>query len=437
MMNKIIVVVIVILALVGAGYGYYSYTLNQQVISISGQLTSLQAEHNERLAAINEELAANLPRIDQLEEETSVVRKSVANLEEELNETKAGIGIVENEIDETRLRVTAVEGEIGETLAVIDTLENEITTVTTELSQSQLNAHKVYEQVFRATVRVTDGVSVIGSGFIFDNESHIMTAYHVIDNLSEIYIVFPDGKTSKATVTGSSRDSDVAVLTLVDKPAIEAPVMADSSALRIGEPVIAIGNPFDLSETLTAGVVSQINRTAEIEYDSQTRRVNNLIQFDAAINFGNSGGALVNSRGEIVGMVIARVNPNTGDGIYYAVSSNKFKKVAASLIENGVFEYPWLGIAMVDITPRFAQDNTLETINGVVIKGISAGGPAAVSGIRVDDILLTIDGMIIRDADGLTSYLGEYKTPGDLATITLIRGTDNLELSLEIGKRQS
>ena len=143
----------------------------------------------------------------------------------------------------------------------------------------------------------------------------------------------------------------------------------------------------------------------------------------------------MNSRGEIVGMVIARIDPGNGDGIYYAVSSNKFKKVAASLIEQGFFEYPWLGLAVSDITPKTAQDKALETVNGVLVQGITTDSPAATSGIKVGDVLVSIDGMVIRDVDGLTSYLGEFKTPGDVVAIELIRGTDNVEISLTVGKR--
>ncbi len=435
MAKKFIIVLFVILAWLGAGHGYYSYTLNQQIDSLTEQLTSFQMEQSAQLGAINDGLAANLPRIAGLEAETSRIQESVGKLESELNEARKGIDKIGNEVHETQLRVAMAEYEIGGTIVNIDTLKDEISSTTAEFSKSQINAQMVYEQVFRATVRVTDGESTIGSGFIFDNEARVVTAHHVIENLSEIHIVFPDGKTSRAEVTGSSRDADVAVLTLNDKPVIEALVMADSSELKIGEPVVAIGNPFELSETLTAGIVSQVSRTAELGTDIPARRIDNLIQFDAAANSGNSGGALVNSRGEVVGMVIARVNPNKGDGVYYAVSANKVKKVAASLIDRGFFDYPWLGVSVSDITPKFAQEEALESVHGVVIRGVSSGGPAAASGIKVDDILVSIDGMIIHDVSGLTSYLGEYAIPGDLATIILIRGTDNLDLSVEIGKR--
>ncbi|MBA7671794.1 Serine protease Do-like HtrA [subsurface metagenome] len=298
-----------------------------------------------------------------------------------------------------------------------------------------IDASEVYQRVSQATVRISNGERTIGSGFIFDNEAHVLTASHVVEDLSQIYVVLPDGRISTATSTGSCLFSDVAVLTLEDELIVEPIMLADSASVRIGEPVAAIGNPLDLTETLTTGIVSQTNRYAEIDYDSQTRWVTNLIQFDAAVNAGNSGCPLVNAEGEVIGVVIARIEPDEGDGIYYAVSSNKVKRVAASLIAQGSFDYPWLGVVITDLTPQIVQTKALETANGVLVTEIAANSPAEAAGIEAEDIIVAIDGVTIRDVATLTSYLGEHKSPGETATITLIRDTTELELSLEIGKR--
>ena len=207
--------------------------------------------------------------------------------------------------------------------------------------------------------------------------------------------------------------------------------------MRVGEPIVTIGNPFNLPQTLTAGIVSQINRFVEIEYDSKTSWVANLIQFDAAVNFGNSGSPLVNSAGEVIGMVIARIHPNEGDGIYYAVSSNKVNRVATSLIDKGFFDYPWLGVEIADLTPQIVQIRELETTNGVLVKKVSPESPAAAAGIKVDDIIVAIDETATRDIADLTSYLGEHKSPDELVSLTLIRDTTKLELSFKIGTRSS
>ena len=163
----------------------------------------------------------------------------------------------------------------------------------------------------------------------------------------------------------------------------------------------------------------------------------NLIQFDAATNPGNSGCPLLNSAGEVIGMVIARINPDEGDGIYYAVSSNKFKRVAASLITRGSFDYPRIGVNVSNLTPQQVQTRGLETVNGALVRGVTADSPAMTAGIEVDDIIVAIDGLVIRNVAELTSYLGEHKSPGDASTIELIRGTTRLELSLNIGNQPS
>ncbi len=211
--------------------------------------------------------------------------------------------------------------------------------------------------------------------------------------------------------------------------------LADSAKVKIGEPVAAIGNPFDLEETITTGIVSQVNRQAEIEYNAQTRWVSNLIQFDAAVNYGNSGCPLLNSAGEVIGLVIARIEPGEGDGIYYAVSSNKVQRVVTSLITEGSFDYPWLGIGIANLTPQTMQTLALDTTNGVLVEGVLTEGPAATAGIQVDDIIIAIDGFMVRNTADLTSYLGEYVSPGETVTITLIRNSTRLDLSLEVGKR--
>lgn len=379
------------------GLCFYTYTLSQQINYLSEQLAVFQQEH--------------VAQIDALSEELTTLKT------------------------ETLIRLGILEGEIGEATSRLDILEDEIEDLATAFSPSLINASEVYQKVRQATVRISNGERTVGSGFILDAEAHVVTANHVTEDLANIYVILPDGSISPATITGSCPHSDVAVLTLEDEPVTESLVLADSATVRIGEPVVTIGNPFDLTETLTSGIVSQINRFIEIETDSETRWVANLIQFDAAANFGNSGGPLLNSEGEVIGMVIARINPDEGDGIYYAVSANKIRRVAASLIDQGSYDYPWVGVEITNLTPQTAEDRELETTNGVLVKSIFTDSPAEAAGIKADDIIVAIDGMAVRGAADLTSYLGEHKSPDEEATLTLIRDTTKMELSVEIGKR--
>jgi len=299
-----------------------------------------------------------------------------------------------------------------------------------------IDASGVYQRVSQATVMITDGKNSIGSGLIFDTEGHIITNHHVAEELSPIYVILYDGRVYQATSVGSCQFSDIAVLKIEDETDIEPPPLADSSQVVIGEPVVVIGSPFGLRDTLTAGIISQVNRFEEIGYDTENRWVANLLQFDAAVNFGNSGGPLFNARGEVIGIVVARRNPMESDGIYYAVSANKAKRVAEALIAKGSFDYPWIGVGIANINPQIVQDRDLETANGVLVAEVFSDSPAEAGGIKVDDIIVSIDGVPIRNSADLTSYLGEFKSPGDDTTIGVTRGTAKLELPIEVGKRK-
>jgi len=425
MVNKITIGLLVLLLFFVGGFGYYTYTFHQQVNMMRVELNTFQNEQAARTEAIQSEIIS-------------------LN-----NELRAGLDNLGAEIDKNIAHSVDLEDKVGASLAVIDTLEQrvsgnleEIASIKQELTEAAeiagpvMNTPKVYQKVNQAVVRISNGQGTVGSGFIYSSEGHVLTAHHVIDKLDEIYVIIPDGKVFPADVVGSCAFSDVAVLKIDDISGIEPPTMADSSKIKVGDPVAAIGSPFDLAESLNAGIISQINRFADIEYDGQTRWVANLIQFDAAVNFGNSGGPLFDSDGGVIGLVIARVGPEEGDGIYYAVSSNKVRRVADSIIARGYFAYPWLGIGISDLTPQQVQDIGLESINGVLVTQIVPDSPAKVAGVQVDDIIIAIDSTEARNVAEFTSYLGEYKSPGESTTLTVIRDTITIDMSLEIGLRE-
>ncbi len=330
--------------------------------------------------------------------------------------------------------IQSLEKEVSGNLDKIDAIGEKLAE-TILFADSVINAPDLYRQVSEAVVRIRNGQRTAGSGFIYDSEGHVLTAYHVIDKLDEIYAIMPSGKTYPADVVGSCEFSDVAVLQLDNEPGVEPLEIADSNQVEIGDPVAAIGSPFDLSESLSTGIVSQVNRFAEITDNGQARWVANLIQFDAAVNFGNSGGPLFNSDGDVIGLAIARVQPAEGDGIYYAVSSNKFRRVADAIIDQGSFDYPWLGVNISDLTPQQVQDLEPESIHGVLVNQALADSPAAAAGVQADDIITSIDGTAIANMAMLTSYLGENLSPGEPTTLTVIRDSAALDISLEVGQR--
>jgi S1-C subfamily serine protease len=320
-----------------------------------------------------------------------------------------------------------------ETLASIDALDNKLSGFASEMEQALINAGQIYEEVSQSIVRISDGENVLGSGFVFDSEGHILTNNHVVKGHNLIYIISADGRTAMATIIGTCEYSDVAVLS--QSLPIPALTLADSSTVKAGEPVIVIGSPFGLPATITSGVISQTDQVAEVTDEMETIGVANIIQFDAAVNFGNSGGPLLNPAGEAIGMVIARIDPDLGDGVYWAISSNKVSRVAQSIIEQGYFDYPWLGVEVSNLTPKIATARNLETINGAWVRTAIPANPAEAAGVMADDIIVAIDGTPVQDVADLTSYLGEYATYNEEVTLTLIRYGIEIELPVTMGKR--
>lgn len=425
MSNRIVVGLLALIIILLGGMGAYSYILNQR-------LNDLSEEIREGLRISQEEQAAGI----------SDVAGKLAVFKDEVLDgiDRLGIDLAENKA-ENAAEIISLEETIDDNLARISSvriaLQGDINDLSGELSKSLLNAADVYQEVVRAVVRITDGETVIGSGFLIDNAGHVMTAYHVIDSLTDIEVVMADGSIYSADVAGSNRISDIAVLTLDGIPDVTPLELADSAGVAVGQPVVAIGNPFEISESLTSGIVSQLNRFIEIRGNSQTQWVANLIQFDGAVNFGNSGCPLFNSQGEVIGMVVARIGPELGDGINYAVSSNKLSRVSKALISDGTFEYPWLGIVAIDLTPQAARDRGLSSINGVLVDEVAPGSPAEAEGVEVDDIIISLDGQEIRTLAELSSFLGEFTSPDQAVSIVLMRNGVSLELTVVIGRRSS
>ncbi|OGO31044.1 MAG: hypothetical protein A2Z29_08235 [Chloroflexi bacterium RBG_16_56_11] len=434
MLNKVMVVLLIVLLCLTGGVGYYSYTLNQRVDDLSARLTGYESEQALRLAGISENLTAlgslTASGLNALQGGINAVQSQVDNAAARITAQESGLVAARESIATAEVEISNAESRIQELSANVSS----IASTQTGLTKGVLDANKVYGIVSRSTVRITNGQSTIGSGFIYDTGGHVVTAFHVIDGLSPIYVVMYDGSVSTATVAGSSPASDIGVLKLAVIPSAPPVSMGDSSLVKIGEPVVAIGSPLDIRDTATAGIISRTNRYTDYGLASP---VPNLLQFDAPVNPGNSGGPLANAAGEIIGVVVARIQAAQGDGIYYAVSSDKVKKVADEVITNGSFAYPWIGVNIGDITPQQAEEMSLATTYGVLVSSVVAGQPAEAAGIRAGDVIVTIDGVPVRDTGELTSYLGENKSPGETTTIEVIRGAERLNITVTVGTRPS
>jgi S1-C subfamily serine protease len=413
MANKVVIGLLVLLLVINAAIGTYAYLLGRDINTLSEQLADQQEEFAEQLGAVRDDVEAFFI---ETEDQFDTFAEEIQSNLDILNVLAEAVALAANRIAGLEAGMADISGELGELGPL-------------------LYADTVYQAVSQSVVSISDGENTIGSGFVYDDDGHVVTANHVVDELTTIYVVLPDGRTTPASVVGTCPLSDVAVLALERQFDVIPLTLADSAVINIGEPVVTIGSPFDEAGTITAGIVSQLDRYESIGDEIESSWIANLIQFDAPANFGNSGGPLFNVDGEVVGIIVARVEPELGDGISYAVSSNKITRVAGAIIESGSFDYPWLGVAVSDITPLMAEMIGRESVNGALVGQIIAGGPADSAGVRSNDIITGINGVSVNSTADLVSYLGEYTSPGDSATLTIIRSDTEIELTVTLSNR--
>ncbi|HSC36426.1 MAG TPA: trypsin-like peptidase domain-containing protein [Chitinophagaceae bacterium] len=256
-----------------------------------------------------------------------------------------------------------------------------------------------------------------GSGFIISSDGFVVTNHHVIENASDIRVAFTDGRVVSAELRGTDPSTDIAVLKLYES-GLKALSFTDSDALQAGQIAIAIGNPLGLQHTVTAGVVSALGRTLRA---GNGRLIDDVIQTDAALNPGNSGGPLVNSSGQVIGVNTATIV--SAQGLCFAVSSNIAAYVAGRLIIEGRVKRAQLGIAgqMVNLTGRMVAANKLDTKTGVYVSEIVADSPAYNHEIRVGDIIVAFNGKPVSSVDDLHKLLHE-KEIGRSASLEVLRG---------------
>jgi serine protease Do len=342
-------------------------------------------------------------------------------------------------------------------------------------NSSELSLPDLFSKVEKSVVQVASkedtGISLgsrLGSGFVYDRNGHIVTNYHVIaggTSEGKVQITFLDGSTYNARLIGGDPFSDLAVLQLDGEnipsyKLVPLPI-GDSTTLRVGERVVAIGNPFGLSGSMTEGIVSGLGRmlpSAEQEEELEMIPSNiapsagflipDIIQTDAPINPGNSGGPLLNIRGEVIGINTA-IFSTTGAsaGIGFAIPSNTIKNVIPSLITKGDYQHPYLGIVGVDITPEIAEALGLTEARGFLVTDVSSGSPAQKAGIQGGsslanvngreiamggDVILKVDEHTVRKLDDVLTYLEREKKVGEAVQLTILRngGTENINLTL-------
>ncbi|HEY6165834.1 MAG TPA: trypsin-like peptidase domain-containing protein [Nitrososphaeraceae archaeon] len=335
--------------------------------------------------------------------------------------------------------------------------------VMAQLTSSTLPAYQpdtIFNMVDNSVVQITtrnpnlqtQNATELGSGFIYDKQGHIITNNHVVDGAKLVDVTFVDGSRYVATTIGRDAYSDIAVLQIVGnlthspKPLI----IANSSKLKIGEPVFAIGHPFGIENTMTAGIIGQTRYLLSIPQLGVFTP--DVIQTDAAINPGNSGGPLVNTKGEVIGLIIGRIisigAPGPYPGLTVAASSNTITRIVSPLIRTGTYTHPYLGLAGITLTSNLAEsiEGLARNFKGILISSIVKDGPADTAGIQgstVDkyakthwgDIITAVDGHHLVRIEDLISYIEEHRSVGNQLTLTVYREGQMFNLNTTLSAR--
>jgi S1-C subfamily serine protease len=348
----------------------------------------------------------------------------------------------------------------------------QIPTTENSTTQGSLSLPDLFTKVQKSVVQVTERDnsnelgSRLGSGFVYDKDGHVITNYHVVtpgtNNNNELQVTFLDGNSYPADLVGVDQFADLAVIKVknISSDKLAPLPLANSSTLRIGDSVVAIGNPFGLSGSMTQGIVSGLGRLLPSNENQDNLAgagssfsIPNIIQTDAAINPGNSGGPLIDTQGRVVGINTA-IFSNTGvySGVGFAIPSDTISKVATSLIQNGSYHHPYIGIIGLSLTPELSKQIGLNQTKGFLITSITKGGPADKAGLRAGsttttfngrdvevggDIILKIDNRQVLKIDDILAYLESLKHVGDKVHFTILRDNAIKGLDLILGDRPS
>jgi S1-C subfamily serine protease len=337
--------------------------------------------------------------------------------------------------------------------SIINDNENIVAEATPLFSKS-LSLIEIFEKSEAGVVRVNvqrgeteDVTGGLGSGFVFDKKGHIISNAHVVKDANKVVVTFLDGRSYNADIIGIDEYTDIAVIKVnADLSLLHPLSIGDSSNLKVGEEIAAIGNPFGLSGSMTSGIISQLGRLLPTE---SNYRIPDVIQTDAAINPGNSGGPLLNMRGEIVGINTA-IQSTTGSntGVGFSIPSQTVAKIVPTLIENGEYKHPWIGISGRDIDPDMASVLNLKDAVGFLVITVVEDSPAfqagligsektiEVDGVNYDvggDIILAVDGKEVRKIDDILVHLQRAKSVGDEMVLEILRDgrTTNVTIILD------
>ena len=345
-------------------------------------------------------------------------------------------------------QINTMETMVAEQNNKILDLENQLEIFDTIDQTGLMPWPTIYNQLKDSVVLIETDLG-LGSGFVYDPQGHIVTNYHVVEGAETIQVTFLDGTITSAEIIGLDIYSDLAVIKVDPNEATLKPVvLGSSSELTVGEPVAAMGNPYGLSDTLTVGIVSSLERTLEA---TANYLIIDIIQIDAAVNPGNSGGPLVNLYGQVVGVNTA-IQSDTGSftGIGFAIPSDTVKREIDDLIETGGYKHPWLGISGLGINIQLAEEIGLDKPQGILVIDVTENSPAERAGIRgstetgfVDgrevplggDVIIEVDGVSVISMDDLAVYMEQNTVPEDSVVFGIIRDGQEIDIAVTLGER--
>jgi S1-C subfamily serine protease len=361
--------------------------------------------------------------------------------------------------------VAALGGLDGGTTVVTETASASSPGLATR--SGGMTVHEIYERAASGVVRVnatsnstsssgstnpfgSQGVSALGSGFVIDKTGHIVTNYHVVEGADEVTVSFSNRDTVKAEIVGTDPSSDLAVLRVQTAASALTPLpLGNSDNVQVGDPVVAIGNPFGLDRTVTSGIVSALQRliTAPNQFT-----IDHVIQTDAPINHGNSGGPLISARGQVIGV---NTQIETGDtatgnvGIGFSIPSNTVKDVVAQILKTGRVEHAYLGISGQAVTPDVAETYNLPVKAGVLVGSVTRGSGADKGGLKGGarqvvvagdtfvlggDIIVSFDGQQISSIEGLRDAVASH-SPGDKVKLVIYRDANKTSVTVTLGRQ--
>ena len=351
--------------------------------------------------------------------------------------------IIPTESDETTLEIQNQIDEINE--LILTNSESKILSLTDIFEKAEPGVVRVNTQ----RNQTINDVGGVGSGFVFDKRGHIITNAHVINDSTKTIVTFLDGRSYNAEIIGIDEYTDIGVIKVnADLKLLQPLSLGDSSNLKVGEPITAIGNPFGLSGSMTSGIISQMGRLLPL---GSGYSIPDVIQTDAAINPGNSGGPLLNMRGDIVGINTA-IQSTTGEftGVGFAIPSKTVAKIVPTLISEGEYNHPWIGISGRDIDPDMAKVLGLEDALGFLIITVVEDSPAWDAGligsdktIEVEgreysiggDIITAVDGIDVRKIDDILIHLQRVKTVGDEMDLEILRDNRTTNVTIVLQER--